>query len=210
MRGPFGEEEAAAPLTPAERADLIPTHVTLRDELNELELRNIADANGWAFRRKRNVLDEVFLRGLHRRMFNKVWRWAGEYRNTDRNLGVRPHLIQPDLLQAIDDARHWIELWTYQPDELSVRFHHRIVFVHPFPNGMDDGRAWWPICWLRPKAASVSAGVERTFNQPATLGPRISTRSTRPTTTTLLRSSHSRARSGDARQVRRPVCRKTC
>jgi Fic-DOC domain mobile mystery protein B len=135
MMAPFEADDAATPLTPAERADLIPTHVTLRGELNELEQQNIAEANSWAFERKRNILNEAFLRGLHRRMFNKVWRWAGDYRVTDRNIGVKPHRIQPDLVQAVDDARHWIELNSYQPDELAVRFHHRIVQVHPFPNG---------------------------------------------------------------------------
>lgn len=135
MTGPFTADDAATPLTPAERAELIPTHVTLRGELNELEQQNMAEANGWAFERKRNVLDEAFLRGLHRRMFNKVWRWAGEYRKTERNLGVKPHLIQPGLIQAVDDARHWIELKSFEPDELATRFHHKIVQVHPFPNG---------------------------------------------------------------------------
>ena len=105
MKGPFEADDDATPITPAEREALIPTHVTLRSELNELEQQNIAEANAWAFERKRNVLDEAFLRGLHRRMFNNVWRWAGEYRRTERNLGVPPHLIQPELIQAIDDAR---------------------------------------------------------------------------------------------------------
>ncbi|MGH6767781.1 MAG: hypothetical protein ACRECO_02040 [Xanthobacteraceae bacterium] len=79
MTGPFEANDVATPLTPEEREELIPTHVTRRHELNELEQQNIAEANGWAFERKRNVLDEAFLRGLHRRMFNQVWRWAGEY-----------------------------------------------------------------------------------------------------------------------------------
>src|SRR3954470_17609896 len=135
MTDPFEADDAATALTPAERAELIPTHVTLRGELNELEQRNIVEATSWAFERKRSVFDEAFLRGLHRRMFDKVWRWAGDYRKTDRNLGVRPHLIQPGLIQAIDEARHWIELESYRPDELAVRFHHKIVLVHPFPNG---------------------------------------------------------------------------
>jgi len=135
MKGVFEADRDATPITPAERDGLIPTHVTLRSELNELEQQNIADANGWAVERKRNVLDEAFLRGLHRRMFDKVWRWAGEYRKTERNLGVKPHLIQPDLIQAIREARDWIEHKSYEPDELAVRFHHRIVVVHPFPNG---------------------------------------------------------------------------
>ena len=89
MTGLFETDNAATPLTPAERAELIPTHVTLRGELNELEQQNIAEANGWAFERKRDVKDEGFVRGLHHHMFNKVWRWAGEYRKTERNLGVR-------------------------------------------------------------------------------------------------------------------------
>jgi Fic-DOC domain mobile mystery protein B len=135
MTGPFEADDPATPITPAECDGLIPTHVALRGELNELEQRNIAGADGWAFERKRNVLNEAFLRGLHRRMFNRVWRWAGEYRTTERNFGVPPYRIQPDLLQAIDDACYWIEHKSYVPDELAVRFHHKAVLVHPFPNG---------------------------------------------------------------------------
>jgi Fic-DOC domain mobile mystery protein B len=135
MTGPFEADDAATPLTPGEREGLIPTHVTLKGELNELEQKNIVEANGWAFERKRNVFDEAFLRGLHRRMFNQVWRWAGNYRTTERNIGVAPHLIQPQLIQAIDDARYWVEHQSYESDELAVRFHHKVVLVHPFPNG---------------------------------------------------------------------------
>src|SRR5215469_4419270 len=135
MTDAFETDDAATPLTPAERDGLIPTHITLRGELNELEQQNIADARAWAFERKRNVLDETFLKGLHRRMFNKVWRWAGQYRNIERNLGDAPHLIQPNLVQLIRDGRFWVESKTYAPDELAVRFHHRAVLVHPFANG---------------------------------------------------------------------------
>jgi fido (protein-threonine AMPylation protein) len=105
MIEPFDTDDHATPLTPEERRELIPTHITLRSELNELEQRNIADADRWAFGRQRNVLDEAFLRGLHRRMFNRVWRWAGKHRTTERNLGIAPHLIETQLRQAIDDAK---------------------------------------------------------------------------------------------------------
>jgi Fic-DOC domain mobile mystery protein B len=135
VKGLFQFDEAATPLTAEERAELLPTHVSLRGELNELEQANIADANLWAFERQRNVLDETFLRGLHRRMFNRVWRWAGDYRTTGRNIGVAPYEIGPRLIQAIDDAWYWTEHRSYAPDELAVRFHHRLVVVHPFPNG---------------------------------------------------------------------------
>jgi Fic-DOC domain mobile mystery protein B len=132
---PFEADDAATPLTPGEREGLVPSHVTLKSELNELEQKNILDATGWAFERRRNVLNEAFLRGLHRRMFNQVWRWAGNYRTTDRNIGVKPHLIQPGLIQTIDDTRFWVEHESYTPDELAVRFHHKAVLIHPFPNG---------------------------------------------------------------------------
>ncbi|CAN5907053.1 hypothetical protein BH23ACT10_BH23ACT10_30510 [soil metagenome] len=33
------------------------------------------------------------------------------------------------------DVRAWVEYDTYEPDELAARFHHRLVAVHPFPNG---------------------------------------------------------------------------
>ena len=135
MTNLFGGDEDATPLTPEERDGLIPTHVALRSELNELEQQNIADADRWAFSRKRNILDEAFLRRLHRRMFNRVWRWAGEYRTTERNLGVPVFRIQPDLRQTIGDGQYWIGHQAYAPDELAVRFHHRLVSVHPFPNG---------------------------------------------------------------------------
>lgn len=135
MIDPFHAGDAATPLTPEERNGLIPTHVTLRGELNELEQQNILEADHWASRRRRNITGEAFLRGLHRRMFNRVWRWAGHYRTSERNLGIESYMIQPELRQFLDDARYWIEHSTYGPDELAVRFHHRLVSIHPFPNG---------------------------------------------------------------------------
>lgn len=135
MSGPFDAGDTATPITPEERNGLIPTHVTLRHELNELEQQNILDAELWAFARRRNVASEPFLRGLHRRMFNRVWRWAGKYRTTEKNLGIPVHRIQPDLHQFLDDAHNWLSNKTYSADELAVRFHHRLVFIHPFPNG---------------------------------------------------------------------------
>jgi Fic-DOC domain mobile mystery protein B len=135
MIAPFHAGDDATPLKPEERNELIPTHITLRSELNELEQQNIAAADGWAFSRRRKVLDEQFLRGLHRRMFNRVWRWAGNYRKTERSLGIESHRIDTELHQIIDDAQYRIEQKSFPPDELAVQFHHRLVAVHPFPNG---------------------------------------------------------------------------
>lgn len=128
-------DHAATPLTAEERESLIPTYVTLRRELNEIEQIGIADADHWAFARTRHVLEEPFLKNLHKRMFGGVWRWAGNYRTTPRNIGIEAHRIMPDLHQLLDDVRYWIEHAIYPPDEIAVRFHHRLVFIHPFPNG---------------------------------------------------------------------------
>ena len=129
------EDDAATPLTPDERARLIPTYITTRAQLNEAEQANIADADLWAFRRKRDALDEAFLLNLHKRMLNGVWRWAGALRQTERNIGIQAYRIGVELRRLLDDVRYWVEHQTFSPDEIAVRFHHRLVFIHPFPNG---------------------------------------------------------------------------
>jgi Fic-DOC domain mobile mystery protein B len=129
------DDEANTPLTHEEREQLIPSYITLRHELNEAEQVNISDALRWSYARKRDVLNNDFLNELHRRMFRDVWRWAGQYRTTARNIGIDAYRIQVEVLQAIDDARYWVEHKTYAPDEIAVRFSHRLVAIHPFPNG---------------------------------------------------------------------------
>ena len=129
------DDEANTPLEAEEREQLIPSYITLRRELNEAEQINIADAAKWLASRKRNVLDEKFQRNLHTRMFGQVWKWAGDYRKTPRNIGVEAWRIPMDVAQAIDDAKFWVANGTYSPDEIAVRFSHRLVAIHPFPNG---------------------------------------------------------------------------
>ena len=148
---PFTADNDATPLTPDEIDGLIPTHITLRRELNELEQNNILEGVLWASVRKRNLLDEPFLRALHKRMFGKVWKWAGCYRKTERNLGVKVWAIETELRQLLDDVKYWIKNETYTPDEIAVRFHHRLVFIHPFPNG--NGR------WSRTMADLFAASL---------------------------------------------------
>ena len=129
------DDEANTPLEAEEREQLIPSYITLRRELNEAEQINIADAAKWLASRKRDVLDEKFLRNLHTRMFGQVWKWAGNYRKTPRNIGVDAWRIPMDVAQAIDDTKFWVANETYSPDEIAVRFSHRLVAIHPFPNG---------------------------------------------------------------------------
>jgi Fic-DOC domain mobile mystery protein B len=135
MSGPLDEPEDATPLTPEEREGLIPSHVTLRSELNELEQQNILDADAWASLRRRDPIKEPFGRNLHRRMFGDVWRWAGTYRTSGKTIGVDWQFIPTRLYEAFDQVRYWVEHETYSLDEIAVRFHHVLVFIHPFPNG---------------------------------------------------------------------------
>jgi Fic-DOC domain mobile mystery protein B len=134
MSGPLDEADATL-LTPEEREGLIPSHVTLRSELNELEQQNILEADAWASSRRWDPVSEPFGRNLHRRMFSDVWRWAGIYRTSDKSIGVEWQLIQPRLYEALEQTRFWMGNKTFPPDEIAVRFHHALVFIHPFPNG---------------------------------------------------------------------------
>lgn len=131
----FEQDDAATPLSEEEKEGLIPSYITLRGDLNEAEQANILEAEEWAFKRKRDVLDERFLNNLHKRMYGRVWRWAGQYRRTGKNIGVDAYLIPTELRQLLDNCRYWIENETYPPDEIAARFHHKLVWIHAYPNG---------------------------------------------------------------------------
>jgi Fic-DOC domain mobile mystery protein B len=81
------------------------------------------------------MLGTDFAARLHKRMFGDVWRWAGTYRTTARNIGVDAYRIGMDVAQLMDDVRYWAENMTYPADEIGVRLHHRLVIIHPFSNG---------------------------------------------------------------------------
>ncbi|MCI0537137.1 MAG: mobile mystery protein B [Verrucomicrobiales bacterium] len=139
MNGPFDaqddDDDGNTELSEEEREGLIPAYITRRGELNEAEQANIVEADSWAFRRKRDVLGVGFLNRLHKRMLGGVWRWAGKYRTTGKNIGVEPWRIGMDLAALCDEARYWCADGVYPPDEIAARFHHRLVLNHPYPNG---------------------------------------------------------------------------
>lgn len=128
--------DGTTPLDDGEAEGLIPSHITNRNELNEWEQQNILDAEHWLLAtRDRQVLDEGFVRRLHREMFDDTWTWAGEFRRTNKNIGVDWPTVPIALRELLDDARFWLEHRTYAPSEAAVRLHHRLVKVHCFPNG---------------------------------------------------------------------------
>lgn len=132
----FDFPEGATPIDPDEAEGLLPTHITTRGELDRWEQDNIIGALAWLDQtRPTDILNERFAKELHKRMFAGVWKWAGQFRRTDKNLGVAWPQIPVSLKNLFDDTRHWVDCRQEPSDEIAVRFHHRIVSVHPFSNG---------------------------------------------------------------------------
>ena len=128
--------DSATPLDPDELAGLKFKHVSTRGELDQLEQAGITDCLKWLARQKHpDVLSEGFVLELHKRLFGSVWKWAGSFRHTEKNTGVDPVQVAIHIRQLLDDAKYWVEHGTYPPRELAARFHHKLVSIHPFPNG---------------------------------------------------------------------------
>lgn len=131
----FPDAAGQTPLPEEERAGLKLSYVMSIDELNAAEQANILKSR---LKTKVNspaeVLDDLWLRKLHRQMFGDVWDWAGRYRTTERNLGVDPSTIAPSMRNLVEDAKVWIASGA-APDEVAIQVHHRLTCIHPFPNG---------------------------------------------------------------------------
>lgn len=125
----------ATPLDADELERLIPSHITTQGELNEWEQLNIVQGENWARRQRKEILNETFLRQLHRQMFGETWKWAGEFRKSDKNVGVDWLQIGIELKKLLDDVRYQVMHGSFAADEIAVRFHHRLVAIHLFPNG---------------------------------------------------------------------------
>jgi Fic-DOC domain mobile mystery protein B len=130
--------DGQTPIDEDEREGLLIEIISTKAELDEFEQKNIEEAMQWVIGRKfnsRDVFSEKFICNIHRRMFKNVWAWAGEFRKTNKNIGVDKLHISTKLKVLCDDALYWIENKTFGPDEIAVRFKHRIVSIHCFPNG---------------------------------------------------------------------------
>lgn len=134
----FTTGDGNTPLSPEEQDDLIPD-LTTKEELNEWERQNILEAAAWALDPRnlnhQDPFSETYVRELHQRMFDQTWKWAGAYRTTEKNIGIPHYQIREALPALLGDATYWVEHQTFEPDELAVRFHHRLVWIHPFSNG---------------------------------------------------------------------------
>ena len=130
--------DGQTPLDEDEKSELRIPSVTTREELDEFEQQNIESAVEWTISRAfttEQVLDEAFVKQLHMRMFGDVWKWAGQFRKTNKNIGVDKFQIGIGLRTLLDDGRYWIDNDTYPADEIAIRCKHRLVSIHCFANG---------------------------------------------------------------------------
>jgi Fic-DOC domain mobile mystery protein B len=126
------------PLDEGEKQGLLIPTIATREELDEFEQQNIEEALLWVLGKtfkSETVLTEKFICNLHKRMFGSIWKWAGEFRKTDKNLGIKKWQIPVSLKILCDDSIYWIENETYSPEEIAIRFKYRIVSIHCFSNG---------------------------------------------------------------------------
>lgn len=134
----FEYNPGQTPLDPEEIDGLLIDTISTRVELDEFEQQNIEEAVQWVLKRRLRpdqILREAFICQLHQKMYGDVWSWAGQFRNTEKNIGIARWRIGPELRTLLDDTLYWVEHNTYPPEEIALRFKHRIVSIHCFPNG---------------------------------------------------------------------------
>ena len=132
-------ENGQTPLSEEEMEGLKVPTITTRKELDEFEQQNIEKALEWYLYRRKFKVDKIlsqdFINQVHVKMFGDVWNWAGKTRRSEKNIGVPWMQIPVELRKLLDDCKFWIENKTYSDEEISIRFKHRIVAIHIFPNG---------------------------------------------------------------------------
>ena len=130
--------EGQTPLDEDEKKGLKIKTITTHGELDEFEQLNIEKAVEWTIHanlKANKILTEKFVKDLHKRMYGDVWKWAGEFRRSEKNIGISWPLIGIELKNLLDDTKYWIANKTYPPEEIAIRFKHRLVSIHCFPNG---------------------------------------------------------------------------
>jgi Fic-DOC domain mobile mystery protein B len=130
--------DGQTPLDEDEKDGLRIATITTRGELDEFEQLGVEKAIEWTMKRTlglQQILTEDFVKELHKRMFVDIWKWAGQFRTSNKNLGVDKNQIRTEIRKLIDDCQYWIDHNRFAEDEIGVRFSHRIVSIHLFSNG---------------------------------------------------------------------------
>ena len=131
-------KDGQTPLDEDEKEGLKINSITTQGELDEFEQLNIEKAVEWTIHsnlKSKKVLTEIFIKNLHKKMYGDVWKWAGEFRKSEKTIGIPWIQIRIELRHLLDDSKYWVDNKTYSPEEIAIRFKHRIVAIHCFPNG---------------------------------------------------------------------------
>ncbi len=131
----FNYVAGSTPLDHDESKDLIPAHITVQEELNAWEFNNILIAQIWALKKKKNIVSLEFIQKLHEKMFDKTWKWAGQFRKSEKNIGIHWAQVPIKLTELCDNVQYQLDHDVYSKDEIAIRFHHALVAIHAFPNG---------------------------------------------------------------------------
>jgi Fic-DOC domain mobile mystery protein B len=134
----FDYKDGQTPLDEEEKEGLKIKSITTQRELDEFEQLNIEKAVEWTIHTKlkpENILTEKLIKNLHKKMYGDLWKWVGQFRRTEKNIGILWIKIGIELKSLLDDTKYWIEYKTYSSEEIAIRFKHRIVSIHCFPNG---------------------------------------------------------------------------
>ncbi len=131
-------DDGQTPLDEDEKDGLKIPGITTRGELDEFEQIGVENAIASLSKQKISleiILTERFITDLHIKMFGSIWRWAGEFRRTNKNIGVDKYYIGIEIKNLLEDCQFWINHKTFPEDEIAVRVSHRLVWIHPFANG---------------------------------------------------------------------------
>lgn len=133
----FIDRDGSTPLDHDQIKGIRFSHLTTMGELDELEDINIQKGLEWLNHQKTDdYLSMEFLCKLHEKLFGDVWKWAGKFRTVEVNISkYRPYDIGPQLKNFFEDVKLWIDHGKMSWDEISAEMHHRLVSIHPFPNG---------------------------------------------------------------------------
>lgn len=133
----FEQPEGATPID--DISELKIENINTLNELNKAEMRNILCAL------RKHLMSRVEhphkwfnfsnLISIHKDMFSDVWEWAGQFRRTQTSIGIQSYLISTELKKLCDDAKFWYTGNSLSLLEQAARIHHRLVWIHPFPNG---------------------------------------------------------------------------
>ena len=131
-------DNGQTPIDEDEKTGLkIPT-ISTKQELDEFEQNNIEKAIQWTLKNRFKsdlIFSDQFIKRLHKKMFGEIWKWAGEYRKSNKNIGVDKTIISTQVKNLTEDSKFWLENNSFDSDEVAIRFKHRLVAIHLFPNG---------------------------------------------------------------------------